>query len=309
MSNLASQPMVMPNFLVFGAAKSGTTSIYKYLEQHPDIFMSSFKEPGFFAFEGEKPRLNGPGAQKWVDRWVVTDLPSYQALFAGASGEQAIGEVSPFYLYYEKTVERIYKHIPHAKLIAILRDPVERAFSNYVWAVRDRAESLPTFAEALQAEESRIRDNWGPKWHYKAKGFYYAQLKPYFEQFDNEQIRIYLYEDLMANPVSVMQDIFRFLEVDDKFVPNMSQKYNTSRLPRNQGWHEFLSKPNAIKSLIKPFLPLEFRQRLQQRAKEENLFKPTLSPEIRRQLTVAYRQDILKLQDLLQRDLSSWLEG
>ncbi len=91
--------MIMPNFILFGAAKAGTTSVYKYLEQHPDIFMSSFKEPGFFAFEGEKPVLNGPGAQKWVDRWVVTDLEAYQQLFSEYNGQKAIGEASPYYIY------------------------------------------------------------------------------------------------------------------------------------------------------------------------------------------------------------------
>ena len=301
--------MIMPNFILFGAAKAGTTSVYKYLEQHPDVFMSSFKEPGFFAFEGEKPRLNGPGAQKWVDRWVVTDLAAYQQLFAEYEGQTAIGEASPYYLYYyEKTPQRIYHYLPDVRLIAVLRNPVERSFSNYVWAVRDRAESLTNFNDALAAEAARIKDNWGPKWRYKDQGFYYRQLKPYYEIFQPEQIKICLYEDFVANPVAIMQDIFAFLKIDANFIPDMSKKHNTSKIPRNKIWHQFLVKSNPIKSAIKPFLPLKFRQNLKEKAQEKNLFKPTLEPKIRDRLTAEYREDILQLQDLIGRDLSLWLE-
>jgi hypothetical protein len=301
--------MIMPNFVIFGAAKAGTTSLYKYLEQHPDVYMSSFKEPGFFAFEGEKPIFNGPGAQKWVDRWIVTDLKSYQALFATYSGEKAVGEASPYYLYYGRSAERMRKYVPNIKLIAILRDPVERAFSNYVWAVRDRAESITDFGDALAVEEQRIKDNWSIKWHYKNQGFYYRQLKYYFEVFKKEQFKIYLYENFVVNPIEIMQDIFRFLEVDDKFVTDMSNKHNTSRIPHNRAWHHFLEKPNTIKAIVKPFLPFKFRQNLKQYAQEKNLFKPKLDPEIRKHLLAEYREDILNLQDLIEQDLSKWLES
>ena len=185
--------------------------------------------------------------------------------------------------------------------------PADRAFSNYVWAVRDRAESITNFQDALAAEEKRIKENWGPKWHYKNQGFYYQQLKPYYELFKREQIKIYLYENFVKQPVAVMQDIFDFLEIDDSFIPNMSRKHNTSRIPKNKFWHKFLDQPNPVKSLIKPLLPLNFRQNLKQNAKEKNLFKPKLTPELRQQLIAEYREDINKLQDLIRQDLSRWL--
>ena len=268
--------------------------------------MSSFKEPGFFAFAGEHPTLNGPGAQKWVDRWVVTDIEAYQKLFENYQGETAIGDASPYYIYYQKSPYNIKKYVPEMKLIAILREPVQRAFSNYVWAVRDRAEHL-SFAEALAAEESRIKDNWGLKWHYKNQGFYYQQLKPYYKLFPSSQIKIYLHDDLVNNPIKTMQDIFGFLDIDDRFEPNMKKKHNTSKLPKNKSWHNFLDKPNIIKSLVKPLLPLEFRYNLKQNAKRKNLYKPQLEPQIKQELATEYREDILKLQDLIQQDLSKWL--
>ena len=195
------------------------------------------------------------------------------------------------------------------KLIAILREPVERAFSNYVWAVRDRAEHLTSFSEALAAEESRIKDNWGLKWRCKNQGFYYQQLKPYYELFPSEQIKIYLHDYLVSNPVKTMQDIFKFLGVDDSFEPNMKKRHNTSKLPKNKLWHKFLDKPNIIKSVIKPLLPLDFRYNLKQNAKQKNLYKPQLEPQTRQKLAAEYREDILLLQDLIKQDLSKWLDS
>lgn len=298
----------MPNFILFGAIKSATSSIYQYLEQHPDICMSSIKEPGFFAFEGEKPILNGPGRQEWVDNGgIINELESYQKLFENYSGEKAIGEASPFYICYEKCIVTLKKYTPNVKLIAVLRNPADRAFSQYVWARRDGLEDLKHFQDALAAEESRIEKDWALTWHYKKLGFYYHQLKPYFESFPSKQIKICLYENFVNDPNLFMQDIFDFLEVDTSFTPDMSHKYNLSVIPRNNFWHHFLKNSNPVKSIIKPFLPSNFRRNLKIKAKQKNLFKPSFSPKIRQQLMSEYKEDILKLQELTKQDFSVWI--
>lgn len=299
--------MTLPNFLIIGVAKAGTTSLYKYLEQHPDVYMSSFKEPGFFAFEGQKLDFQGPGAKYRINQWSVTDIDSYREMFAEAN-QKAIGEATPLYLYYQESCDRIKHYIPDVKLIAMLRDPVERAFSNYVWAVQPGAEPITNFADALAAEPERIENNWSPRWHYKAQGFYYQQLKPYFEKFDPQQIKVYLHEDFVANPQEILQDIFQFLAIDESFKVDLSRKHNVTKIPRNKVWHQFLDKPNPIKSLVKPFLPAQFRHNIRINAKEKNLYKPKLTPQLRQQLIAEYKPDILQLQDLIDRDLSSWLK-
>src|SRR5688572_7713518 len=129
--------MVMPNFLIIGAAKAGTTSLYSYLNQHPQIFMSPVKEPNFFALEGEKLNFRGPGDAQVINRYSITQLESYRAHFKGITQETCIGEASTLYLDHPKAVERIQHYTPKARLITILRDPVERAFSNFLHAVRD----------------------------------------------------------------------------------------------------------------------------------------------------------------------------
>jgi Sulfotransferase family len=300
--------MTMPNFLVIGAGKSGTSSLYHYLSQHPQIYTPPIKEPKFFAFEGEELDFRGPGDQA-AHRSTVTDIETYRALFDGASGERAAGEVSPVYIYIPKAPERIEHYIPEAKLIAILRDPVERAYSSFLHLVRDGREPFDDFARALQEEESRIKRNYAPLWHYKEGGFYYAQLRRYLERFDTRKVRIYLYEDLKEDPAGCLRDIFRFLDVDETFVPDMSARYNVGGMPKNKGLHAFLTRPNLVKAAVVPFVPTGVRKRLKTSLRDRNLHRPPeISLEVRQQLIGVYWEDVLKLEELIQRDLSRWLE-
>ena len=123
--------MTMPNFLIIGAMRAGTTSLYHYLKQHPQVYMSPVKEPRFFALEGEKPDPGRPTDERLMNH-SITDIEAYRALFQAVSKETAIGEASPLYLYSPKAPERIRHYIPDAKLIAVLRDPVERAYSHFL---------------------------------------------------------------------------------------------------------------------------------------------------------------------------------
>src|SRR5918994_33933 len=190
--------MTMPNFFIVGAQKAGTTSLYHYLNQHPDVFMSPRKEPFFFDRElnahGEvvKQEFGGPGDQQ-APKYV--NIREYEALFAGAKGEKAIGEASPLYIYAPGTAERIKRYVPEAKLIALLRNPADRAYSAFLHAVRIGREPLSDFAQALREEDDRIWYNWHYQFHYRNRGLYYAQLKRYFEVFGREKVGIWLYED------------------------------------------------------------------------------------------------------------------
>jgi len=299
--------MTMPNFLVIGEARCGTTALYHCLKQHPQIYMSPVKEPKFFAYEGEELDFRGPGDMK-AHRTAITDLESYRALFNGVADERAVGEVSPVYLYSHKAPERIGHHIPDSKLIAILRHPAERAYSSFLKLVRDNREPLTDFAQALEQEPQRIRDNWEPFWFYKLRGFYSGNVERYFEFFGRERVRIYLHDDYIADPVGLFQDIFRFLGVDHTFVPDVSRQRNLSGVPKSRVLDAFLRDPNPIKSALTPLLPAGLRGRLSKSLKSKNLVKPPFPPEVRKQLIDEYRPDILKLQELINKDLSQWLQ-
>jgi Sulfotransferase family len=302
--------VTMPNFLVIGAMKAGTTSLYYYLREHPQIYLNpTLKEMRFFCYEGQTLDFKGPGDQEEY-RNAITSIDDYRAFFRGVAHQKAIGDISVEYLYVPRTVEHIRTYVPQAKLVAILRHPADRAYSNFLHCVREGTEPCADFGEALRREPARIRQNWAPGWHYIQVGFYYGQLKRYFDAFDRDQIRIYLYDDFQMNPASVAQDIFRFLEVDDSFVPDMSLRYNVSGIPRSRTLHMLLgSRCHPIKTVLRPFVPSRWRLTIRERVRHMNLHPPPpLYPALRRQLVEVYREDILNLQDLLGRDLTHWLQ-
>jgi hypothetical protein len=292
--------MTMPNFLIIGAMKSGTTALYYYLEQHPEVYMSPVKEPNFFS---SREQENAAGA--------VTHIGAYQHLFRGVSGERAIGEASHSYLYESRAAAQIRRYVPEAKLIAILRNPIDRAYSHFLHMVRSGAEPLDDFAQALREEEVGIHKERTFQ-DYIGRGLYYNQLKRYFETFPREQVRVYLYEDLSGAPLSTVQDAFRFLEVDDSFVPDVSLRRNVSGHPKYKTLDGLLRRQGRIKHAAKVYLPARLRWRLSEAfddLKTRNLVKPPpVQSEVRRQLIGAYRDDTLKVQELIHRDLSGWLE-
>lgn len=312
---MSGELVMMPNFLIIGSTKSGTTSLYHYLRQHPDIYMSPVKEPHFFACAGGgmlEPR--GPGDQTFVQQNVVRELSDYQELFAKASDEAARGEASAMYLYYPHAAANIRRHVSDIKLIAILRHPVDRAYSSFLHLRRDNREIHEDFAEALRAEEARIDEQWLPLWHYRRMGFYHEQLKRYFACFPKQQLRIYLYEDFKERPAEVIQDIFGFLGVDDGFAPDTALRHNVSGLPESgmiRRSYDLVVGSSKVKSALKTVLPPGLRQSLKGRVKTRlqmhHLSKPPLASALRSELTTIYREDILKVQELIDRDLTAWL--
>lgn len=296
--------MTLPNFLVVGAAKSGTTAIYHYLKQHPQVYMGPTKETNFFAFEGQEVHFNGPGDEK-ISETAITDLDAYKKQFANVSGEIAIGEASPWYLYSDRSAENIHRHIPDAKLITVLRNPAKRAFSSYLHVARDGRERL-TFEEGLFAEEERIEQGWEFIWHYRRTGYYAAQIQRLLDTFPPEQVRVYLYDDLLAQPMDFLRDVYVFLGVDPDFVVDTSLRPNATGLPRNRLLGKLLLRPNPLRSTIKSLLPRELRYNLGQRLNQRLIKKPRPSRETYGKLLDGYRDDIRDLQKLVGRDLSVW---
>ena len=181
--------------------------------------------------------------------------------------KQRLAKASTLYLSSPEAPQRINHYIPDAKLIAVLRDPVERAFSSYMHLVRDGYETL-SFAEGLKAEANRIKEKWQPLWYYKQRSFYHEQLQRYFNLFKPEQIRIYLYEDLAADSTAVVQDIARFLEVNDSFTPDLTRK-NVSGIPKSRWLQNLFTKDNPLKSVVKPLLPKQLRRSVAKNVKKQ----------------------------------------
>lgn len=310
-ASIASTPAKIPNFFIIGAAKSGTSAIWHHLQEHPQIYMSPRKQTRFFAFEVEEPQFHGPAPHKPQRPYAITDLEEYHALFDGVRDETAIGEASWTYLYRPGASRRIREYAPDAKLIAVLRNPADRAFSHYRQNVQAGREPLANFADALAEEETRIRDNWWPEFHYIQMGLYSVQLKRYFDAFDRDQIKVYLYEDLVSDPYGLLGDAFGFLGVDDTFVPGAIIRSNPSGAPRSKVLHTLLQGVEAIRPAAERIIPdgkLQPIVRLGRNLNNHNITHLRLLPAERRRIIDEYfREDVLSLQDLLQRDLGAWL--
>ena len=302
--------MVFPNFLIIGAMKAGTTALYHYVREHPEIYMSPQKEPGFFAYEGEQPapiesesHHSRPRPARWITR-----LEDYLALFAGVTSEIAIGEASAHYLHVPRSIDRIRHYIPNTRLIAVLRHPAHRAYSNFLFVRREGREPIADFATALAQEESRIRDGWPLMWSYKRLGFYSEPVRLYLQAFDREHIRFYLYDDFQSDPKAMLKDVFGFLHVDEGFVPDMSVRHFISGIPKSRAVHDWMTGPKLWSPLYKALVPDKTRQQIRLSLRRLNLQSPPPIPEeVRSTLTAEYREDILKLQDLIDRDLSHWI--
>jgi hypothetical protein len=296
----------MPNFLIIGAQKAGTTALHHYLGQHPQVYMSTAKEPGFFAFEGGLPDFQGPGDAEG-HRFVTTSLDEYQKLFQGATNELAVGESSTWYLGHPQAPEKIKKYVPEAKLIAILRNPVDRAYSSYQHLIRDGREPLKDFSKAIDAEQQRIDANWEYLWRYKYMGQYSVHLSRYLKTFAASQLKVFIYEDLSDSPEKLLKDIYQFLELDDSYSPEVFTHLNMSGKRKIQSLDTFLQKENLTKSILKGFLPATIRKQLADYVRRKNTIKEKCPGEAREKLVKFFYEDIANLQDMIDRDLSAWL--
>ena len=296
----------MPNFFIVGAARSGTTSLDRYLSQHPEIYITQRKEGHFFAAD-HFPRT-GPG-DEGLNKRVICDEEQYAQLFAGVAGEKAIGESSVFYLCFPGTAERIVQSVPGAKIIIILREPVERAYSAYMHLVRDGRETLE-FADGLSREEERRQKGYEPMWWYKELGLYYSQVKRYLDVFGSECVKVLLYDELCTNPGQVVSDVFAFLKVREDVVIDTSVHYNIAGVPKSRKLYtlldNFIHEPGALEKRIKSLVPQHLRVAWASKAKAMLLRQVPQNPHIRAQLIGYFEEDVGKLEDLLQCDLNIW---
>jgi len=297
--------VTLPNFLVIGAGRSGTTSLQHYLAQHSAVFLPDKAPSHFYCCDGLPP-IDDPLLRAQT-RAFVADPVAYERLFDGARGETAIGEVSPVYLATTAAAPRIAARLPNVKLIAILRHPVDRAWARYVARVRDGLERRTDFRDIVRAETAASLprdDGFGT---YIASGFVHHYLSSYHQRFPPERMRIYLFDDLVRDPVALMADLFRFLGVDDRIRLDTAARHNKSGgFIRNPTVRAAWTGSARLRTALRPYLPARVRD-AGFRAVTGDLVAPSLHPALRAELVDLFRDDTLRLQDLIGRDLSHWL--
>ncbi|MFD1677183.1 sulfotransferase family protein [Alicyclobacillus fodiniaquatilis] len=295
---------MLPNFILVGSAKSGTTALDYFLKKHKDIYMSPVKESHFFSSQ-EITQFNGPG-DEGILKGIVRDVSTYEGLFTGVTNEKVVGESSVYYLYYPQTPKTIKSLVPHAKIIIVLRNPIDRAYSAYWHLLRDQRENL-SFEKALNIEGERQRNNFEPIWMLKGLGMYYEQIKRYIDTFGRESVFIVIYDEFVSVPNSVLVNLYKFLGVDETVEVSTDVQLNKSGIPRSKVTYDFITKPNSLKTIIKPFLPQYLRQVVKARLLGKISFdKPRMDATTRRNLVNVFYDDIRRLEYLLERDLSFW---
>lgn len=302
----------IPDFVVVGAAKSGTTALHHYLGQHPDIFLPDHEEPSFFAFTEGPPRFRGPaGAEASINRTAITDAGEYERLYARARPGQVLGDVSPAYLCWPPAAGALRRHVPSVRVIAILRHPVERAFSAYTHALREGREPASGFREALACEPERISQDWGFLWRYLDLGHYPGQLRRFYDRFPSEQVKVVLYDDLVADPVGLCQRLYAFVGAEAGFVPDVTVRHNVSGLPRSRALHELLRADGLLGRFGRGAARVLGRERLKSwraRLMNRNLERQSLDHRLRGELLASFAAEIHELADLIGRDLNHWLD-
>ncbi len=288
---------MLPNFFIVGAPKAGTTSLYHYLESHPDIYMSPIKEPNYFSYE-EIIRQN-----LFYKETKVGNTEDYESLFNNVTTEKAVGEASVSYLFYESVPAKIKKLVPKARIIIMLRNPVERAFSHFAMDKRLGYVTMPfetIFENKSSAELSRLYYQ-----QYIELGNYYPQIKRYVETFPPEQVKIFLLEDMKANTALFVKQLYKFLGVDENFIPDVSKKHNSNVAPRGKLMGKLYRK-TTLRHRLRNLLPLptvNFVKRVLFSTQLETPSRPTVL-----KLKAYYKNDVKQLEQFLQRDLRAWYE-
>jgi hypothetical protein len=298
-----------PNFLIVGAAKSGSTSLYQYLNQHPEVFMPVNKEPNYFVAEyQQKMNVKSPNYNRSIKRMVFEKLEYYNLYKDVSSKQKIIGEASVTYLYkYDYAIPKIKEELgEYCKIIIILRNPILRAFSQFSYIKELGFEKLG-FLDALKQEKDRLDNNWASTFAYVEQGMFYEQVKAYKNNFKN--VHVLLLEDFVKDKNQEMNKIFNFLGIEPLLKGDYSEVFNSSGVPRFKFLRDFLINNGVIKKILRKLIPIEILRKLSLKIRNLNQGdKLEIDKNEKLLLKNIYEQDINKLENLIKRDLNHWLK-
>jgi hypothetical protein len=289
---------MLPNFLVVGAQKSGTTSLYKYLKTHPDIYLPAQKETKFFVHE----------------RFYNQGISYYKQYFSEWNQERAVGEVDPEYMYVEESIDRMIRHLDFGstKFIFIFRNPIDRAFSHYLMSYRRGQEPL-TFEEAVALEEKRIKKGLmeNLRYSYVNRGFYLRQINRFLEHTDKSNMLFLLTEDLSKNTLQCLQSVFKFLDVSQDFTPpNVGQTFHRATAPHSIKLLQRINNQGVEKKLLRVLIPWKnTRDKLRAtllKINQNHNHNIALSNQMRQNLHKVFQEENQRLAKFLNRDLNHW---
>jgi hypothetical protein len=305
--------MAFPHFFVVGAPKAGTTALWAALASHPQLFLPSVKEPGhFLAEDGRGAVGTGPGDAVRARR-QVWDRRRYEALYATAPAGARRGDASTLHLADPAAHRRIERAVPDARIVAVLRDPVERAYSHWAHLRSDGLEPIADLVEACEAEPGRVRAGYGPHWRYRGLGRYGEQLEQLFAVFDRSQVHLVRYRDLVERPVSTLDGVCTFLGVEPGIVGPLTAENVRPLVPdtaRTRRWSAVVRAAATLAPSLASGAAYAARRPLLAGLRQGAAPRPPLDPAARREVLAPLLDDIAVVERLTGWDLGEWrLDG
>jgi Sulfotransferase family len=301
--------VALPDFFIAGVPKAGTTALHAALARHPALYMSAVKEPKFFLTDGPPPTQGGPGDAKTY-REHVWQRADYEALFEPAVAGQLRGESTPFYLHNREAHRRIRAQIPDAKLIVVLRDPVERAHSNWTHLWSAGLDPVDDVVRACAEEERRVAAGWAEFWQYTGLGRYGEQLRDLYQVFPREQVLVFRYRALVEDPVQALDKVCAFLGVPTGVLTELPRE-NVTAHPDHTRRHRAVARTLRAGHAVTAALPghagsglIDHLERILQR---DAAPRRPLTWQQRRALLPRFEADIRLLESVTGEDFGDWL--
>ncbi|WP_084653659.1 sulfotransferase family protein [Nocardioides insulae] len=299
-----------PDFFLIGAPKAGTTALHAALSQHPGINMSRVKEPKYYMCgDSPPPAYKGPGDAHSNQEWVW-QRERYLDLFDDAPSDRLRGESTPFYLYNRDARRRIAADVPQARVIAVLRDPVDRAYSNWMHLWMDGLEPCADVLEAVRREPTRIDRGWAPFWHYQSLGMYGRQVADLYDHLPREQVLLVRYRELVDEPSLTLDRVFGFLGVGRAEIDTIPSD-NSRRFVQDGPRVRAIAPVIRAGAALGQFLPPEVWRRISrplvaQLHRNGTTSRPRLTPEQRATLLEPHLPDIELLERVTGESFADW---
>ena len=302
--------MKLPNFTIAGFAKCGTTSLYHYLEEHPEVFLPKRKELHYFTYDKVLKFKNKGPKDAEMHKFHTGTFDEYKDQFKTVANEKAIGDISPTYALYGEALQYLRDTLGEkTKMIVVVRDPIKRAYSNYLHLIRENRET-ETFYDALQLERERQKKGFSNFWYYKFISSYYQHIKRLKDQFDN--VLIVTFEEFMQHPEQGIKEIYQFLEIDDSFVPeNIGTRFNPGGLYKKNILTSFIFERSKLNSFVKSVIPLNSRVKkivhsITNKFKKET---PPIDQKSEEFLIDYFKEDVFKLKNEFGVKTEHWSKG
>ena len=303
--------MSRPTFLVVGAARSGTTALAEGLRTHPGVFMTLPKEPHYFALHGTTPRFAGPGDDTTINRIAVTDRDAYLALYPDRSKHAALGEASVSTMYYHReAIPEIQRLAPDVRVVALLRDPVERAHSAFDYMTTRGFEPEGDLLAAVADEPRRIEQNWHHLWHYTAMSRYADAVQALMDALGRDRVKVCFYDDLQSDYVGTVRDVLRFIGTDPAQnegvgVPVVNSS-GSARSKVLQASVHAATRNETLRSTVKGLTSFRMREAVRRRLLRRN----DVSASSREQLLPLFVDDLRRLDGLVRSERPpAWLRA